>query len=117
MQRHGEAEVTSLDPRDLRVDEPQVGHYRTRLVRGGPWCAVRIFWLDPDNRDTLDRAHKVGCTVNGEPADPYAVWTYCAGSPISEAEYRYLRAVASTPGQPEATPRRAIDPLRSPITF
>lgn len=117
MQRHGEAEVTSLDPRDLRVDEPQVGHYRTRLVRGGPWCAVRIFWLDPDNRDTLDRAHKVGCTVNGNPADPYATWTYCAGSPISEAEYRYLRAVASTPGQPEATPRRAIDPLRSPITF
>lgn len=100
-----------------RVGEPRVGLYWCRLVRGGPRVAVEIFWLDPENRETLDRPHRWGCRINGQPADPYETWTRCADKPISAAEFRYLRTVAATPGQPEAAPRVSIDPMTSPITF
>jgi hypothetical protein len=72
-----------------RVDEPTPGHFKIRLVRGGPYVAAAIsrgmgFWT---------------VWINGQPGgaphpDPWAVpgmervWT--SGTPISAREYHAL---------------------------
>lgn len=81
----------------LVVDEPRVGFYRTRLVRGGPWVGVQIFWqwpTDPHTGEPLDRSPTMLALVNGEPRELFDTWVVSAKNPITEAEYHELRAQA-----------------------
>lgn len=103
---------------------PQPGFYRRRLVRGGPWVGVAI-WLaqeiDPETGE-LVADERLVATVDGAPADPIAVWTYCAKNPIPEAEYRFLIAAARhaqayEPEAPRANPRRPIDLMSAALPF
>lgn len=83
----------------LRIDQPQPGYYKTRLVKGGPFVAVRIWWqppLDPWTGEELDRGPTLMAEVNGRPRDPYDIWTWCADKPVDFAEYHRLRAAAPT---------------------
>lgn len=108
-----------------RVDRPIPGWYRRRLVKGGPWVGARIWFgppFDPVTREPLDRSHALRCEVNGEQVDVYDAWTWLAGEPITETEFRYLEAlrehaIAHEPDLPAANPRRRIDPLRTPLPF
>lgn len=81
----------------LRVDEPRPGFYRTRLVRGGPWVGVQIFWqwpTDPHTGEQLDRSPSLVALVNGEPRNVDETWVVSAKHPIAEAEYHALRKQA-----------------------
>lgn len=87
----------SANDNPLRVDDPQVGFYRTRLVRGGPWVGVQIFWqwpTDPHTGEQLDRSPTMIALVNGEPRELYEAWVVSAKHPITEAEFHELRAQA-----------------------
>lgn len=96
------------DPSTPRHDgEPQAGFYQTRMVRGGPFVAVRI-WLEQetDENGELVADEKLRAELNGERRDPAAIWTFCR--PISRAAYDALAGLKSTVPFMAAT-RAAID--------
>lgn len=100
-----------------RIDRPQPGFYKTRLVRGGPWVAGRIYEippLDPDTGELLDRPVMLAGEIGGAEVQIDEAWLKLMGNPIGEAEYRYLSSVAQwagayDPNSPEANPRSAVD--------
>jgi len=102
---------------NVSPDMPVAGFYKTRLVRGGPWCPVRIWHgpsFDPATGEWCARSHAWRACLNGEQVDIWRVWPGCSGRPIGEAEYRYLRAVgahatAHEPDMPEARPWMPVD--------
>lgn len=69
----------------IYADYPQLGFYKKRNFKNGPFVPVAIFYQDEE----------LTCLVAGKKADPYAVWTYCASHAVSEAEYRYYEANGS----------------------
>lgn len=109
----------------VHPDEPQAGFYRGRLVKGGPWVPIRIWFgapLDPLTGEELDRSHRWQAERNGEFVEVDAVWPFCAADAINEAEYRYLLATNQwaaehAPDAPEAAPRQKIDLNRLPTLF
>lgn len=119
-----------LDPRQpINPNLPVAGFYKRRLVKGGPWTGVKIWFgqpADPWTGELLDRSPRwqsqVGTDdVKGE-AETIDLWTWVAGHPIDEKEYRYLLrltdwAVKNAPEAPEANPRQPINLLTAPLPF
>lgn len=112
-------------------DEPVAGYYKVRLVKGGPFVGVRLYYGQPEiDGEPQDRAPRWCAVVDGRttyvekghdgyrctiPLDPFSVWPWCGRWPISEADYRYMVdksrwAKAHSPDRPEAAPREKIDP-------
>lgn len=94
------------------VDRPEPGHFRLRLVRGGPFVPARIahdasgWWAEIDGRRYAP--HPDPAQAEGV----FRVWH--GGRHIDEAEYRHLNAVrgwatATMPDHPAANPREPID--------
>jgi hypothetical protein len=94
---------------------PQCGFYQRRLVRGGPFVPARI-WREPeiDPVTGIDSGRDVlRCEVGGKARDPCAEWGRLAMNPVRKSEYDYQRADHEharkyRPGDPKATPTRAI---------
>lgn len=96
-----------------RVDLPETGFFRVRLVRGGPWVAAEL---------RQDGAGRWQAWVDGQPREPahpdpaqadfvFHVWHY--GERITESEHAFLLAQAAharvhEPDSPAANPTRAI---------
>lgn len=96
----------------LRIDQPQPGHYATRLVRKGPLVPARI-WLSDG------RLH---AELNGKAADPYRLWPSVMGRPITEVNYRFMVQEAVwcrtyAPHEPPANPESPIDLGKMPAIF
>lgn len=109
---------------------PIAGTYATRLVRGGPRVAVRI-WFGPPiiDGEEQDRAPRWNVGADGRTDrwekndDGYRCrvalevdwfWPYVAREPIAESEYRFLLAHSAwarehAPDHPKAQPRKAVD--------
>ena len=91
------------DPEEAFGDEPCLGWWKAKLVRGGPFVAV---WFWREGQDFK-------CLVDGEPADPYKTWPLWGAVEIDQAEYDRLRARADhakqyEPGRPEANPHKRV---------
>lgn len=101
----------------LRIDRPEVGYFRIKQVRGGPWIAARIYRSvarDPDTGELLDRSPVMLAELNGKFVDAYDLWPRVAGNNISEAEYKFLRADSkwaqeNAPDDPAANLDQAIN--------
>jgi len=103
-------------------DEPQPGWFKRKLVRGGPFVAVEIWMEQPVEDGELLAPEVLRCEIDGVAADPHDQWTYVADNPISEAQFRHMRAdarwvKAHAPDEPAASPREPINLLRAPIPF
>lgn len=106
-------------------DAPTAGFYRMRLVTGGVFVGVRIWFgapHDPVTGEEMDRSHRWQAQANDRPIDLDRVWPKCADMPVTEAEYRYLASLQgwgerNAPDSPYANPKRRIDPLRAPTPF
>jgi len=104
--------------------EPQCGWFKRKLVKGGPFVPARI-WLDQDidaETGELRADEALQCEVGGRWADAEDQWSYLAGNPISEAEFKFMTATAEyaaayEPSNPAADPRRPINNLTTPILF
>lgn len=75
------------------IDEgnPQFGLYKMRDGKNGPWLPVMI---------RADDRGQLRCRVgNSSDADPYAVWTYCAGRPISKEDAKVAFDTGRFPGE------------------
>lgn len=114
-----------------RIDRPQPGHFKTRLVKRGPWVPALIYrpcpmvppeidigpedWCQP-----MDRYSPLEAMINGTPASVDRVWL--GGPVIDAAEYAYLIADATwevehQPDGPKANPTVAMDLSRAPVLF
>jgi hypothetical protein len=101
---------------------PECGWFKTRLVRGGPWVAAKI-WLEAETdakTGELMGPEEMRCEVNGGYKDAGEWWDRLAGHPISEKDYQYLvdlrnYAVNHAPGEPLANPRRPVDWLKTDL--
>jgi len=98
---------------------PIAGLYKMKLVKGGPWVTVEIWYgppHDPATGEIMDRSFRWQARVDGGDAeDPLRrAWPYCSGQPLTDSEFRYMRDTAKwakdfAPDQPEAKPRDKID--------
>lgn len=99
------------------IARPVAGHYRRRLVRGGPWVPVRIWYgppADPETGEELDRSPRWQAQVGDEIRDGVEEWPSCCNNPIDAAEWRYLMAERDwcrefAPDEPAANPTKPID--------
>lgn len=101
---------------DLPIDgnEPQVGWYKRRLVKGGPWVPARIWLVQHIEDGCLVGDSSIQCEVNGKYADAEQEWTWLCRNPISEAEFNYLTAAIQwsrdyAPDEPMANPHQPVD--------
>lgn len=116
---------TSVQREGFDPDLPIAGLYRFKLVSGGVFVAVKIWWgapLDPIDGTELDRAPRWQATANSEQISLERVWPKCAAEPIDQAEADYLAkrkawAERAAPDSPQADPRRRIDLLTAPLPF
>lgn len=95
-----------------RVDQPQPGLFKLRLVRGGPWVAAEIecdalgAWTA-----TIDAERRDGHPDPAQAADVFRIWHY--GTQVDASEHAFLVERARwarihSPDAPEANPTRAI---------
>ena len=109
-----EAAIRGEDP-PIHENEPQQGYYAVRKFRYGEWpqspfVPARIWWesdIDPGTGELLSDERLRG-EVDGAPINPWSKWTWLARRPISESEWRWLRAQSpllptSIPPRPQAS--------------
>lgn len=101
-----------------RMDRPEPGHWRMRLIKGGPLVAACICWVhteveldEPGN--LMERSPFLAAFINGKPVALSEVWER-RGEAIDEATYKFMLADAAwaakhAPDEPIAEPRRPID--------
>jgi hypothetical protein len=106
-----------------RIDRPEPGFFRMRLVRGGVFVGARIYRpcpMHPETCEALDRWFDLEAEIDGEPADVLRVWE--SGDPITPAEFAYLDARGAwarrvVPDHPFANPRRPVTWAEIPVLF
>lgn len=94
--------------------EPECGWFRTRMVKGGPWCPARI-WIERDidpETGELTGPEEFRAEVAGEIRDPCQVWTSLR--PITEEVYHALVEARSHDNRFAAT-HAAVDLLNEPM--
>lgn len=117
---------------------PTAGTYQTKLVAGGPFVPVRIWFGAPIiNGEELDRSPRWCVEIDGQTdmveqdkatgyrcrvqLDPLSVWPHCARYPIARDEYDFMIAhgawAKDVPDHPKARPRKPVDflTMRLPI--
>lgn len=115
----------SLRDAGLEIDpnSPQCGWYKRRMIRGGPHVAAEIWMEQPvDEGGQLIGDERLCCEIDGKPADPVDQWTFLAGRPISEKDFRHLRTLTAwtrvnAPEEPLANPNEPVDHLKTPIPY
>lgn len=110
------------------VGAPVPGFYRMKLISGGPWVAVHLYYgppPDPHQEDApaLDRSPRWITYIAGrEVATIWRAWPACSGEPISREEYDHILAKAAwarrhDPAAPEASPRQPVDWKTARVVF
>ena len=104
--------------------DPQCGWYRSRLIKGGPPVPVAIWMHQPvDDDGELTDQEALKCTVLGKERDPFELWTWVCGDPISKNEYHFILdsihwAKKNEPHTPEANPHLTVNwATLAPHTF
>lgn len=107
------------------VEKPIEGYYRMKLVSGGVYGVVRVWYgapLDPITGEEMDRSWRWQAAWNGELIDFERAWPACAKLPATEADYRvairrqeWARQHAPTSGYADGRTRH--NPLDAPLTF
>ncbi len=104
--------------------EPHCGWYKRKLVRGGVFVPARIWMYQSICADTgeLLSDETMQAELNGAHADPHDLWSWVAGNPICEQEFRYLtarimHAAMYEPADAFAAPSRPIDLNTIPPMF
>lgn len=76
-------------PERRRIDRPQPGKFRVRLVKGGQWLPARIV----SRASQPDRSPRLLCFIAGDEYPASEMWPSL--HPVSDAEYE--RLLAATP--------------------
>lgn len=103
-------------------DIPQVGWYKRRLIRGGPWVPARI-WRERAIDFQTDKPGDLDdllCQVGDKLKNPSDQWPWLHNAPISEADYDFMRRARTwaknyAPNEPEANEDKPIDWNQVPL--
>lgn len=97
-------------------DTPQPGYYKRKLVKGGPFVAVKVWMNEPDVDAAGDLMDDEGLMmlIEGERVNPDDNWSWCMGNAIDKAEYDFMCADSDhakqyRPDDVKANPRKPID--------
>jgi hypothetical protein len=117
--KHGDLRAAGIE---IDPNAPECGWYKRRMIRNGPHVAAEIWMEQPTEDGELVGDERLRCEIDGSPADPFDQWTFLAGRPISEKDFRHLRASArwtrvNAPDEPLANPHAPVDHLKTPISF
>lgn len=91
---------------EVHEDQPQLGYYKKREGKDGPWVACAI-WMSGD---------KMVCRIGKRMADPVEEWTWLARYPISQDEARGWMTTGQWPSDdrpPPAGHNRPDDPFEA----
>jgi hypothetical protein len=93
-----------------RIDRPEPGFYKRRLVKGGPWVGVR-FYRDGEGGLGVEVNGRT-CRADGTPLDPHEEWPLCR--PSTEADVAHFArvrdwAIRHGVAHPSANPYEPID--------
>lgn len=109
--------------------------YRTRLAKGAPWSAIKVWWgfpVDPETGEILlERSPCWRAILNGDhvPIEDVSIEIdgltqepMLRAELIDETEYDYLLATnlwakTHAPNAPEANPRQRVDLTKLPPLF
>lgn len=101
---------------EANPDEPQCGYFETRLVKGGPFVAARIWMYQPVDEESGDLIgdENLQCEVDGKYRDPAQAWSWLYNLPIDEARFKFLTdlrawAEKNAPNEPFANPKKPVD--------
>lgn len=84
---------------EIHADMPQSGFYKMRDGKDGPWLPVMIR-LDHGHVSDTARDKVLRCRVgDNSDADPFKIWTYCAGRPISSGDAKIAFETGRFPGE------------------
>lgn len=95
---------------------PECGWFKTKLIKGGPWVAARI-WIEREidiETGELTAPEVYRCEVDGERRNPENAWIRICKNPITKAEYLALVASKKTMPEMRAT-MKPIDLTQEPI--
>lgn len=72
--------------------DPEVGWYKYRKFKGGPWIAVVVWRSGPVDEETGDLVgdEQIYAVADGKPVDPRDKWTWFCQYPITPKEYQAL---------------------------
>jgi hypothetical protein len=76
----------------IHENDPQMGWFKVRMVRGGPFVPARI-WIDREIcplTGELACDERFLCEIDGERRDVQREWVWLSKNPISKAEYDEL---------------------------
>jgi hypothetical protein len=79
----------------IHENDPHVGWFKVRMVRGGPFVPARI-WIEREicpETGELASDEQMICEVDGFRRDLQREWVWLAKTPISKAEYDSLLAM------------------------
>ena len=103
----------------IDMNDPQVGFYKRRLVKDGPFVPCHV-WVEeevcPDTGELLSDS-RLCCSVDGREVSAEDHWLYMCDQAISEKEFDYMSSLSAyakrhDKREPLANPRKPIDPLR-----
>jgi hypothetical protein len=105
-----EAAVAGQEPPVHEMD-PHAGFYAVRKFPYGQWAQgpfvpARIWWeadIDPETGE-LASPEECRAEIDGVFVNPWSTWTWLARRPISESEWKWLKA--QSPLLPTKVPRR-----------
>lgn len=103
-------------------DVPQVGWYKRRLVKMGPWVPARI-WRERAIDFSTDRPgdkDELKCEVGGAIRNAFEQWGILLNNPVSKADFDFMMLHREwvqkyAPNEPEADEAKPIDWDKVPI--
>lgn len=78
-------------PVEIKTDFPQLGYYKARKGKGGPWTPVAIWLKDGE----------MVARFGPDRVDPLSIWTYAAKHPIAQDVAKEAFATGKFPGDIE----------------
>jgi hypothetical protein len=107
------------DDEPRRIDRPEPGFFRLRLVKGGPFVPARLWIgppLDPETREPLDRSPRPMVQIAHFPATDRPdrvdrVWLYGERISVEAFEAMRLRAAWARLHQPDAPIANPLSPV------
>jgi hypothetical protein len=104
-------DAISGKPVETLENDIHCGFFKKRKFRygewtKGPWLPARVWMeqeIDPETGELLsDEVYRM--EIDGKRVDPWKMWTWIARKPITEDEWKWLRAMS--PLTPDKIPSR-----------
>ncbi|KEP68834.1 hypothetical protein DL1_08680 [Thioclava dalianensis] len=109
------AALAGEDP-PLHDGQPECGWFKTKLVKGGPWVAARIWVereIDPETGE-LAQPETYRCEIDGERRNAENAWSRVCKNPITRGEHDALIAMKETLPEMRAV-MKEIDLTKEPM--